>query len=65
MASSKTALRPGEIASRSGQYREIGPGGAKGREVTVVKGEPLPPTTEPNCTYVLVDATKNKSGEAD
>jgi hypothetical protein len=32
------------------------------KEVTVVKGEPLPPTPKKNMGYVLVDATKNKSG---
>lgn len=56
------ALRPGEKAQRSGQYQEIGPRGGKGREVTVVKGEPLPPTTAPGRTYKLVDPTKNKAG---
>jgi hypothetical protein len=64
MAAPKTSLRPGEIASRSGQYQEIGPRGGKGREVTVVKGEPLPPTSKPNRGYILVDATKNKSGRS-
>jgi YjzC-like protein len=55
-------MKPGETAPRSGQYQEMGPRGGKGREVTVVKGEPLPPTTAPNRTYRLVDPTKNKSG---
>ncbi len=57
-------LKPGEIAPASGQYQEIGPRGRKGREVTVVRGEPLPPTTIPGSTYVIVDRTKNKSGQA-
>ncbi len=60
--SKKTGFRPGQIAPRSGQYREIDPQGEKGREVTTTKGEPLPPTTEPGRTYTLVDPTKNKSG---
>jgi hypothetical protein len=62
MSASRGPFRPGEIAHRSGQYREVGPKGAKGREVTVVKGEPLPPTSRPNRTYVLTDPTQNKSG---
>jgi hypothetical protein len=63
--SGKTAeIKPGEKAPASGQYQEIGPRGRKGREVTVVKGEPLPPTTVPGSTYKIVDRTKNKSGRA-
>jgi hypothetical protein len=62
MSTHKATLRAGQIAERSGQYREVGPRGGKGREVTVVRGEPLPPTTKPNRGYILVDATKNKSG---
>lgn len=54
--------KPGERAERSGQYEIIGPkGGKTGREVTVVKGEPLPPTPKPNQTYILVDKTKHKT----
>jgi hypothetical protein len=55
-------LRPGESAPRSGQYQQIGPRGGAGKEVTVVKGEPLPPTPKAGMGYKLVDATKNKSG---
>ncbi len=62
MSAIRGPFRPGEIATRSGQYRETGPRGGGGREVTVVKGEPLPPTTAPNRTYQLVDPTKNQSG---
>jgi len=61
MSNSK-ALRPGVKARRSGQYQQIGPRGGKGKEVTVVKGEPLPPTPSKGASYKLVDATKNKSG---
>jgi hypothetical protein len=57
-------LTPGTSAPRSGQYQERGPRGGEGREVTVVRGEPLPPTTKPNSSYVLVDPTKNKSGRS-
>jgi len=55
-------LRPGQTAPKSGQYQQVGPRGGKGDEVTVTKGEPMPPTPKPGMTYNLVDATKNKSG---
>ena len=55
-------LKPGQAAPRSGQYQQIGPRGGAGKEVTVVRGEPLPPTPAPGTTYRLVDPTKNKSG---
>lgn len=58
----KKGLKPGTQAPHSGQYQEIGPRGGKGREVTTVKGEPLPPTTKAGSTYTLVDPSKNKSG---
>ena len=58
-----THLRPGEKAHKSGIYQEIGPRGGKGREVTVVKGEPLPPTEQADHTYTLVRPTHNKSGD--
>lgn len=55
--------KPGEKAPRSGQYGIIGPrGGDTGKERTVVKGEPMPPTPKPGQTYVMNDPTKNKSG---
>jgi hypothetical protein len=57
-------IKPGEIASASGQYQEIGPRGRKGHEVTVVKGERMPPTTLAGSSYKIVDRTKNKSGQA-
>lgn len=59
---SRLPLKPGTTAPKSGQYQQIGPKGGAGKEVTVVKGEPLPPTPKPNMGYVLVDPTKNKSG---
>lgn len=56
-------LKPGQTAPKSGQYEQVGPrGGKTGHEVTVVKGEPLPPTQKPGMSFALVDATKNKSG---
>lgn len=56
-------LKPGQSAPKSGQYQQIGPKGGKGKEVTVVKNEPLPPTPTKGSTYNLVDPTKNKSGK--
>ena len=58
----KSGLKPGETAPASGQYQEVGPRGGKGREVTTVKGETLPPSTKSGSTYKLVDPSKNKSG---
>lgn len=55
-------MKPGNTAPRSGQYQQIGPRGGKGKEVTVTKGEPLPPAPSKGTTYKLVDPTKNKSG---
>jgi hypothetical protein len=62
MASNK-GLRPGQEVPKSGQYQEVGPRGGLGREVTSVKGERLPPTTQAGASYTLVDASKNKSGQ--
>lgn len=57
-------LKPGQPVSKPGQYQEIGPrGGQPGREVTMPGGHTLPPTTRPNRDYVLVDPSKNKSGQ--
>jgi len=64
MSNSNKPLKPGTESPASGQYQEVGPrGGQPGREVTVPKGRPLPPTTKPNRGYTLVDPTKNKSGQ--
>ncbi len=53
-------LKPGQTAPRSGQYEIVGPrGGGTGKERTVTKGEPLPPTPEPGQEYKLVDPTKH------
>lgn len=58
------AKKPGEKADTSGQYERIGPrGGKTGQEVTVVKGEPLPPTPHPRESYRIVDKTKHKGGK--
>lgn len=58
----KSGFKPGQKAPYSGQYEQIGPRGGRGKEVTVVKNEPLPPTPAPHMSYTLVDPTKNKSG---
>jgi len=56
----KQTFKPGQTATRSGQYEIIGPrGGETGKERTVVTGEPLPPTPKAGQVYVLVDKTKN------
>jgi hypothetical protein len=53
-------IKPGTPAKSSGQYELVGPrGGHTGREVTTVKGEPLPPTPSAGMGYVLVDPTKH------
>lgn len=53
-------FKPGQEAPRSGQYERIGTrGGHSGKEVTVTKGEPLPPTPKPGQRYTLVDPTKH------
>ena len=57
-------LSPGSKAPASGQYGIVGPrGGDTGKERTVVKGEPLPPTPKSGQGYVINDRTKNKSGK--
>lgn len=58
----RSAFEPGEKDPASGQYQEIRPRGGRGREVTVVTGRPLPPTTGPGRRYDFVDPTKSKSG---
>jgi hypothetical protein len=56
--------KPGETATRSGQYALVNQKGQKvGSEATVTKGEPLPPTPKPNMGYILVDPTKHQSGK--
>ena len=59
-----SGLKPGTKAPASGQYQEIGPQGGKKGEVTVSKGEIMPPTGKSGSTFTLVDPTKNKSGKA-
>jgi YjzC-like protein len=57
-------LKPGQKAPASGLYPVIGPrGGNSGREVTVTKGEPMPPPQKAGETYGKPDhLAKNGSG---
>ena len=50
-------FKPGDEAPTSGQYRNT----TTGDEVTVVRGEPLPPTPKAGQRYKLVDPTRHKS----
>jgi len=62
--SKHSGLKPGMKAPASGQYQELGPKGGKKGEVTVVKGEVMPPTGVAGSSFTLVDPSKNKSGRA-
>lgn len=56
--------KPGEKADRSGQYEIVGPrGGKTGKERTITKGEPFPPTEKSGQRFQLVDPTKNGAGQ--
>lgn len=58
-----TKYKPGQTVPRSGQYQIIGPrGGYTGGEVTVVRGEPFPPTPKSGMGFGYPDYTKHKSG---
>jgi hypothetical protein len=47
-------LKPGQRAPVSGIYEIVGPrGGATGKEHTIVRGVPLPPTPKPGQGYVI------------
>ena len=60
----KSGLKPRQQTPASRQYGQASPRGGKGREVTAVRGAPLPPTTKRDSTYKLVDPTKKRSGRA-
>lgn len=64
MATKSSNLKPGTTAPASGQYDQRGPRGGSHKEVTVTKGEPLPPAPGKGFSYTLVDRTKNKSGRS-
>lgn len=56
----KQILKPGQTVNTSGQYEVVGPrGGRTGHEVTLVKGEPAPPTMKAGQKMILVDKTKH------
>jgi len=56
--------RPGSRAPVSGQYEIVGPrGGGTGKERTIVRGEPLPPTPALKQSYRIVDRTRNNDGQ--
>ncbi len=56
-------LKPGETAPRSGAYEIRGErGGHTGKERTVVKGEPLPPTPGAGQGYSISRPTLNGAG---
>jgi hypothetical protein len=59
--SKKRLLKPGNKAPESAQYEIVGPYGGKagGKERTVVKDEPLPPTPKRGQKYRLSDRTKH------
>jgi hypothetical protein len=48
-------IKPGERVPKSGQYSNPG-----GKETTLVKGNPAPPTKKPGQQYILIDPTKHK-----
>lgn len=52
----KKRMSPGTKAPDSGQYKNT----TTKTEVTVTKGEPLPPTPKSGQKYVLADPTKHK-----
>lgn len=55
-----TFLKSGQKVIISGQYEVVGPrGGRTGHEVTLVKGEPAPPTMKSGQKMILVDKTKH------
>jgi hypothetical protein len=61
---SKNVLPPGATAPRSGEYELIGPrGGDTGKERTVVRGEPLPPTPKPGMGYRISRPAHNNAGK--
>jgi hypothetical protein len=56
----KPTYKPGESAPRSGQYGIQGPRvGDIGKERTVTKNEPFPPTPQKGQKYVFNDPTKH------
>ena len=56
---SQTIYRPGQRCPRSGQYAALNASYRRTREVTVVRGEPFPPTRTGEIGYVLADPTQH------
>lgn len=55
-------IKPGQSVPSSGQYVIVGPrGGISKTEVTLVKGNPAPPTPKPHSSFAMVDKTKHKN----
>lgn len=54
---------PGETSKISGQGKIIGPRGGKTNngEVTLIKGNTVPPTPKPGQKIVITDPTKHKN----
>ena len=60
----KKKYKSGQRATVSGQYEIVRKDGTRtGKERTVVKGEPFPPTPGRGLAYVLVDRTKTGTNE--
>jgi hypothetical protein len=56
-------LKPGQPAPRSGEYEIRGErGGHTGKERTVVRGEPLPPTPGAGQGYTISRPAQNGAG---
>lgn len=53
-------LVPGEECPVSGQYQVVKPNRTRGNEVTVSKGETMPPSPLKGSTYELVDRTNHE-----
>ena len=53
-----TKYKAGQTVPQSGIYGVYNAGGKKTNEATCVKGEPFPPTPEPDMYYQLVRATR-------
>ena len=62
MSNQHKSLKPGQAAPHSGLYREKGPRGGAKKQVTVNKGDPMPPTETPGGTYDLEQPADNQSG---
>lgn len=52
----KKTFNPGTKDHPSGQFKQPG----KKTEITSTQGKPLPPTSKPNTSWVLVDPTKHQ-----